>query len=79
MQIEHGFRDIKTRFGFRHIVLKKPQKARIALLWFNACLTYGLTLTLLWKDIQPVAEHRANLAVITLIKDVLMQTFLKHS
>ena len=26
MQIEHGFRDIKTRFGFRHIVLKKPTK-----------------------------------------------------
>ena len=43
MQIEHGFRDIKTRFGFRHIVLKKPEKTRIALLWFIAVLTYGLT------------------------------------
>ena len=26
MQIEHGFRDIKTRFGFRHLVLKNPRK-----------------------------------------------------
>ena len=79
MQIEHGFRDIKTRFGFRHIVLKKPQKARIALLWFIACLTYGLTFLCYEKDIQPVAEHRNTQrklhAVITLIKDVLMQTW----
>ena len=79
MQIEHGFRDIKTRFGFRHIVLKKPEKARIALLWFIACLTYGLTFLCYEKTIQPVAEHRNTQrklhAVITLIKDVLMETW----
>ena len=79
MQIEHGFRDIKTRFGFRHIVLKKLEKARIALLWFIACLTYGLTFLCYEKDIQPVAEHRNTRrklhAVITLIKDVLMETW----
>jgi hypothetical protein len=79
MQIEHGFRDIKTRFGFRHIVLKKPHKARIALLWFIACLTYGLTFLCYEKTIQPVVEHRNTRrklhAVITLIKDVLMETW----
>ena len=79
MQIEHGFRDIKTRFGFRHIVLKKPEKARIRLLWFIACLTYGLTFLCYEKTIQPVAEHRNTRrklhAVITLIKDVLMETW----
>ncbi len=79
MQIEHGFRDIKTRFGFRHIVLKKPEKARIRLLWFIACLTYGLSFLCYEKTIQPVAEHRNTgrklHAVITLIKDVLMETW----
>lgn len=79
MQIEHGFRDIKTRFGFRHIVLKKPKKARIQLLWFIACLAYGLTFLCYEKTIQPVAEHRNTRrklhAVITLIKDVLMEAW----
>ena len=78
-QIEQGFRDIKTRFGFRHIVLKKPEKARIRLLWFIACLTYGLTFLCYEKTIQPVAEHRNTRrklhAVITLIKDILMETW----
>ena len=42
MQIEHGFRDIKTTFGFRNLMLKKPTKPRINLLWLLACLSYGL-------------------------------------
>ena len=79
MQIEHGFRDIKTRFGFRHIVLKKVEKQRIMLLWFIACLTYGLTFLCYEKTIQTVAEHRNTkrklYAVITLIKDVLTDTW----
>ena len=80
MQVEHGFRDIKTRFGFRHIVLKKPEKARITLLWFIASLTYGLTFLCCEKAIQPVAEHRntrrkLQVSVITLIKDTLMETW----
>ena len=42
MQIEHGFRDIKTTFGFGKLILKKPTKTRINLLWLLACLSYGL-------------------------------------
>ena len=79
MQIEHGFRDIKTRFGFRHIVLKKTQKERIQLLWFIACLTYGLTFLCYQKAIQPVAEYRNTKrklhAIITLIKEALMDNW----
>ena len=41
MQIEHGFRAIKTTFGSRNLRLKKPTKARINLLWLLACLSYG--------------------------------------
>ena len=42
MQIEHGFRDIKSCFGFGSLVLKKPTQSRINLLWLLAVLTYGL-------------------------------------
>ena len=42
MQIEHGFRDIKSRFGFGKLVLKKPTRQRVAVLWLLACLAYGL-------------------------------------
>ncbi len=42
MQIEHGFRDIKTGFGFGSLRLKKPSKSRINLLWLLACVSYGL-------------------------------------
>ena len=79
MQIEHGFRDIKTCFGFRHIVLKKPEKARIVLLGFIASLTYGLTFLCYEKTIQPIAAHRNTQrklhAVITRIKETLMETW----
>ena len=79
MQIEQGFRDIKTRFGFRHIVLKKTTKARIRLLWFIVSLTYGLTFLRYEKTVEPVAKHRNTqrklYAVITLIRDILMETW----
>ena len=42
MQIEHGFRDIKSCFGFGKLVLKKPMRQRVAVLWLLACLAYGL-------------------------------------
>lgn len=42
MQIEHGFRDIKSCFGFGKLVLKKPTRQRVAVLWLLACLAYGL-------------------------------------
>ena len=36
MRIEHGFRDIKSTFGFGKLVLKKPEKHRIQLLFLIA-------------------------------------------
>lgn len=43
MQIEHGFRDIKSIFGFGKLALKKTEKHRIALLFLMAILVYGLS------------------------------------
>jgi hypothetical protein len=42
MQIEHGFRDLKTTFGFRHLVLINETKKRVELLWLLLCITCGL-------------------------------------
>ena len=42
MQIEEGFRDIKTLFGFRFLRLKRQELPRIGLLWFIVCVSYGL-------------------------------------
>ena len=50
MQIEHGFRDIKTTFGFGSLILKKPTKSRVSLLWLLACLTHGLLFIIYQKS-----------------------------
>lgn len=85
MQIEHGFRDIKTCFGFRNLVLKRPTQARLDVLWLCACLSYGL----LFISYEKTSTHwqkahnsnnRKTFSVITVIKRVLTdlwnQTFL---
>ena len=42
MQIEHGFRDIKSCFNFKDLVLKKAEKPRINLLFLIVVFAYGL-------------------------------------
>ena len=84
MQIEHGFRDIKSCFGFGKLVLKKPTQARLEVLWLSACLSYGL----LFISYEKVASthwqkaHNSNnrkiLSVITVIKGVLTDLWNQH-
>ena len=33
MQIEEGFRDLKSLFGFKHLFLKKPTQERVELMF----------------------------------------------
>ena len=81
MQIEHGFRDIKSCFGFRQLVLKKTTKSRIALLWLCVCLAYGL----LFLSYEKSTEHwakafngkRKSYSVITVIKRTLSDVWNK--
>ena len=77
MQIEHAFRDIKSTFGFAKLVLKKDQRARIALLWFIAVLTYGLLFLAYEKTIATWEKHanqpRKVYAIITLIKRIISE------
>lgn len=84
MQIEHGFRDIKSCFGFGKLVLKKPTQARLEVLWLSACLAYGL----LFISYEKVASthwqkahnsnNRKTLSVITVIKRVLTDLWNQH-
>lgn len=84
MQIEHGFRDIKSCFGFGELVLKKPTQARLEVLWLVACLAYGL----LFISYEKVASthwqkaynsnNRKTFSVITIIKRVLTDLWNQH-
>ena len=84
MQIEHGFRDIKSCFGFGKLVLKKPTQTRLEVLWLAACLSYGL----LFISYEKVASthwqkaynsnNRKTFSVITIIKRVLTDLWNQH-
>ena len=50
MDIEEGFRDIKTLFGFRQLVLKKPTQSRIEILFLLAIISMGLLFLLFEKS-----------------------------
>lgn len=84
MQIEHGFRDIKSCLGFGKLVLKKPTQARLDVLWLCVCLAYGL----LFISYEKVASthwqqaHNGNnrkiFSVITIIKRVITDLWNQH-
>ncbi len=77
MQIEHGFRDIKTGFGFGKLILKKPTKARINLLWLLACLSYGLLFIIYQKSgdrwTKAFNTNKKIYSLINVIKRVIAQ------
>ena len=49
-QIEEGIRDLKTLFGFRHLVLSNPTCERIEILLFLVIVSMGLLLLLFEKS-----------------------------
>jgi len=49
-QIEEGFRDLKSLFGFKHLVLKKPTQSRIETLFLLAIISMGLLFLLFEKS-----------------------------
>ena len=75
MQIEHGFRDIKSCFNFKDLVLKKTEKPRIELLFLIAVFTYGLLFLTYEKAAGIWAKRfeskRKVYSVITIIKKVI--------
>ena len=84
MQIEHGFRDIKSCFGFGKLVMKKPTQARLDVLWLCACFAYGLLFisyekvaSTHWQKVYN-SNNRKSFSVITIIKRVLADLWNQH-
>ena len=83
MQIEHGFRDIKSCFNFKDLVLKKAEKPRIELLFLIAVLAYGLLFLTyekaagLWAKI--FQSKRKIYSVITIIKKVIDEMWTREA
>ena len=79
MQIEHGFRGIKSRFGFGSLVLKKPTQSRINPLWLLAVLTYGLLFITYEKSSSRWAKafnsKIKTYSLITVIKRVVSEAW----
>ena len=76
MQIEHGFRDIKSTFGFGKLVLKKMEKHRIALLFLIAIFAYGLSFLCYEKSADRWAKtlntgKQKTYAISTIIKRII--------
>ena len=42
MQIEQGFRDLKSLFGFKSLVLKKEEQSRVEMLFCLVCIGMGI-------------------------------------
>jgi hypothetical protein len=49
-QIEEGFRDLKSLFGFRHLVLKKPTQERVEMMFLLVIIAMGLLFLLFEKS-----------------------------
>ena len=76
MRIEHGFRDIKSTFGFGKLVIKKNEKHRIQLLFLIAILTYGLCFFAYEKSADRWAKtlntgNQKTFSVISVIKRII--------
>ena len=79
MKIEHGFRDIKSCFGFGDLVLKKGTKSRISVLWFLAVITYGLLFILHQKSgyrwLKEFCKGQKPYSLIRVIKRVVSEAW----
>ncbi len=75
-QIEEGIRDLKTLFGFRHLVLSNPTQERVEIMFFLVIVSMGLLFLLFeksgyrWSKYYNTA-NRKEFSLIHVIKDVI--------
>jgi hypothetical protein len=75
-QIEEGFRDLKSLFGFKHLVLKKPTQERVELLFLLVVIAMGLLFLLYEKSGYRWAKYyntscRKEFSLIHVIKETI--------
>jgi hypothetical protein len=73
-QIEEGFRDLKSLFGFKHLILKKATQARIEILLLLVIISMGLLFVLFEKSGYRWSRYyntscRKEFSLIHVIKD----------
>ena len=72
MQVEQGFRDLKSTFGFKKLRLKIIDKQRLQLLWLMLCVSYGMLMLIYQKSGYRWAKKfnhpKKNMALIWVIK-----------
>ena len=79
MKIEEAFRDLKSLFGFRSLILKDDSQQRVELLWLLCVMSMGLSFLLYEKSGYRWAKQKNDshkqLSLINVIKQVLKQRF----
>ena len=73
-QIEEGFRDLKSLFGFKHLVLKKATQERVEILFLLVIISMGLLFLLFEKSGYRWSRYyntscRKEFSLIHVIKD----------
>lgn len=79
-QIEEGFRDIKSLFGFKALVLKKPTQKRVELLFLFVIISMGMLFLLFEKSGYRWSRFyntscRKEFSLIRVIKEVVSDSW----
>ena len=80
MQIEEGFRDLKSLFGFKHLVLKNPTQARVEICFLLVIISMGLLLLLFEKSGYRWSKYyntscRKEFSLIRVIKEKIRDSW----
>ena len=79
MKIEEAFRDLKSLFGFRSLILKDDSQQRVELLWLLCVMSMGLSFLLYEKSgyrwAKQKNDNKKRLSLINVIKQALKERF----
>jgi hypothetical protein len=78
MKIEEAFRDLKSLFGFRSLVIKDDSQPRVELLWLLCVMSMGLSLLLYEKSGYRWAKHKNDNRKRCSLINVIKQNLKKH-
>lgn len=79
LKIEEAFRDLKSLFGFRSLVIKDDSQPRVELLWLMCVMSMGLSFLLYEKSGYRWSKEKngnqKQLSLINVIKERLKECF----
>ena len=79
MQIEQSFRDLKSLFGFKNLVLKQEDQERVEMLLCLVCITMGILMMTFEKSadrwMRAWYPKRKIASLVRVIKRVVMDSW----